>query len=100
MPADGNTYAPTVRSHARNHQSVRTLFTTESAFDAELAGFDGQTEPGFDGGFSVVFDGRHSIPCVTLQGSDGEIEVTGWKAITQLCTALMEAEQMARRMGG
>lgn len=86
-------------AHARRQaQSVRTLFTSEHAYDAGVAGFDGPTEPGMDGGFSVTFDGRGSIPSVSLQLSDGE--VCGVEAIQALADALSEAVKMARRMGG
>lgn len=98
VPPGGPSALPV--SQARQAQTVRTLFTTEHAFDAGLAGFDGPTEPGTDGGFSVTFDGRHSIPSVVLQGSDGEIVITGWAAIQQACNALMDAEKLARRMAG
>lgn len=104
MPADGNLSpalsAVLVQASKRQTASVRTIFTTEHPHDAELAGFDFATPAGTDGGFSVTYDGRHSIPSVILNGSDGEIEVTGWQAIEQLATALMEAGAMARRQQG
>jgi hypothetical protein len=78
--------------------AVRTLFTTEHAYDAGLAGFYGPTDPGVDGGFSVTFDGRDSIPSVVLNGSDGEITVSGADAILQLAQALVEAATLANRM--
>ncbi len=78
--------------------SFRTLFTTEHAFDAHLAGFDGPTEPGVDGGFAVHFDGRGEIPSVIINGSDGQVEVCGVDAIMQLTDALMKAEALARGM--
>lgn len=81
----------------RQIAAVRTLFTTEHAYDAGVAGFDGPTEPGTDGGFSVLFDGRHSIPSVVLNGSDGEITVSGYEAIRELANALLAAEKMAAR---
>lgn len=87
---------PTLRGSA----AFRTLFTTEHASDAEDAGFDYACEPGTDGGFAVHFDGRHSIPSVILNGSDGQIEISGWRAISELCSALMKADAMARRMSG
>ena len=95
MPADGATHTPKIA--LRQPAAVRTLFTTEHAYDAGVAGFDGPTEPGTDGGFSVLFDGRDSIPCVVLSGSDGEITVCGYFAIRELASAIMEAERMAAR---
>lgn len=77
--------------------SVRTLFTTEHRFDAEMAGFDGSTEPGVDGGFSVTFDGRGDIASVQIVLSDGE--VCGRAAIRQLADALLKADALAERMG-
>jgi hypothetical protein len=76
----------------------RTLFTTEHEFDAHLAGFDGPTPPGQDGGFAVHFDGRGEIPSVVIVGSDGQVEVCGVDAIMQLTDALMKAEQLVRAM--
>ena len=101
--ADGNIHpdlSAAIVASQRQPASVRTLFTTQHACDAELAGFDTPVMPGEDGGFSVTFDGRHSPPSVVINGSDGEIEVTGWAAISQLTTALMKAEAMARRQQG
>lgn len=112
-PADGTTPAPQsafmalaeqivlgqAPPHARRQaQSVRTLFTTEHAFDAGVAGFDGPCEPGTDGGFSVTFDGRWSQPSVVMNGSDGQIEVVGFQAIRELRKALEAAEKLAERM--
>ena len=101
---DGNNLLDVARniltppSPFRETAAVRTLFTTEHAYDAGVAGFDGPTEPGTDGGFSVMFDGRGSIPSVVLLGSDGQIEVCGYTAIRELANALLKAEQIAARM--
>ena len=86
-------------SEMRQAQAVRTLFDTAHSFDAGAAGYDCPTPPE-EGGFRVVFDGRHGIPSVILNGSDGEIVVTGIQAIHELADALLDAEKMANRMGG
>jgi hypothetical protein len=76
---------------------VRTLFTTENRYDAGVAGFDGPAEPGCDGGFSIMFDGR-SVPSVELVLSDNQI--AGLAAIREARKALQVAEAMAERMEG
>lgn len=96
-PADGSQGA---KIATREPANFRTLFTTEHRSDAEDAGFDFACDPGTDGGFAVHFDGRHSIPSVVLNGSDGQIEVCGWRAISELASALIKADLMARRMSG
>ena len=80
----------------RQAQAVRVLFTSSHSYDAGIAGFDYPTEPGYDGGFSVTFDGRFSIPTVQLTPADGE--VCGLAAIKALRQALQDAEKMAERM--
>ena len=82
-------------------QAFRTLFTTMNMDDAIAAGFDhAEREFGEDGGFEVHFDGRGSLPTVTLNGIDGEVSITGLAAITEARKALEGAEAMARRMEG
>lgn len=105
MPADDATFLPiaaqivTPYSPVREMASVRTLFTTEHPCDAEAAGFEEPCAPGFDGGFSVTFDGR-CIPSVVINGSDGEVAVVGYHAIAQLAEAAEAARRMAARMTG
>jgi len=96
-PADGTQAA---RIALREQAAFRTLFTTEHRFDAGVAGFDYPCEPGTDGGFAVHFDARHSIPTLVINGSDGEVQITGLAAIQAFVGAAMDAERMARRMAG
>lgn len=91
MPADGTT-------HLREASAFRTLFTTEHSFDAKSAGFDGATEVGTDGGFAAHFDGRGSLPSLVINGSDGEVVITGFRAIRAFVEAVQRAEEMAFRM--
>ena len=85
------------RSQIRSQAAISTIYDTAHSFDAGRAGYDGPTAPE-EGGFRVVFDGRHSIPSVVLNGSDGEITVTGYEAIRELANALLDAERKAARM--
>jgi len=84
----------------RSLQPVRTLLDSSHRFDAGRMGYDGPTQIDEPGGLRVVFDGRYSVPTVILNGPDGEIEICGLSAISQLAQALEDAESMAQRMGG
>jgi hypothetical protein len=80
-------------------QAFRTLFSTLDHSDAICAGFDrAEHELGEDGGFAIHFDGRGSIPSVTLELVDGQI--VGLHAIIEARKALEAAEAMALRMAG
>lgn len=72
----------------------RTLFTTADPFCAGLAGFDGPTEPGWDGGFSVALQAG-APPTVTITLTDSEI--VGRQALRQLADALLTAERLTRQ---
>lgn len=89
-----------VPSHARRQPvAFRTLFTSLDHSDAICAGLDGaEQELGEDGGFAIHFDGRSSIPSVTLELMDGQI--VGLRAIREARKALEEAEKLAERLEG
>lgn len=78
----------------------RTLFTTAEHSDAVSAGFERATDPGQDGGFAIHFDSRHSIASVVINGSDGEVTITGYHAIREAANALLAAEKAASQLRG
>lgn len=85
----------------RDRQAFSLIFTTQDHSDAICAGFErAEHELGEDGGFSVAFDGRGSIPTVVLNGCDGEISVVGHHAIKALAEACAEGLRMSERMTG
>ena len=91
-----------VPPHARPQPCAhRTLFTTLDHSDAICAGHDcAEQVLGEDGGFSVDFDGRGAIPSVVLTGVEGEVHITGLRAIREARKALEAAELLALRMVG
>lgn len=93
---DGSTHLPPISPVRQTSASVRTLFTTAHRYDAGLAGFDGPVEPGVDGGFSVTFDGRGSVPAVEVILSDGF--VYGYEAVRELGMAITKAELLCAAM--
>lgn len=88
---------PTSRTH--RCEACGTLFTTLDHSDAVCAGFDhAEQDLGEEGGFAVHFDGRGSVPSVSIQLTDEQ--VTGYHAIRELRRALEVAEALAGRMTG
>lgn len=83
----------------REPAAFRTVFTTEHRYDAGVAGFDGPRDPGEDGGFSVHFDGRSSIPSLIINGGS-EVSIDGLAAMQAFADAVLDAVKMARRQAG
>lgn len=77
----------------------RVLLDTEAWDDAILSGRDGP-ESAEDGmGLKITYSGTGTVPSVTLNGPDGEIELVGEAEIGLAARALASADWLARNFG-
>lgn len=109
MAADGNIHTlPThdvkalrERNDRSAAKSVRTLIDTSLAYDAQLCGFPGKRDFHDDGeGFRITYDGRYSVPAVTLNGLEGEVCFNGVEEMRAAAFALNQAVRYAELHGG
>ena len=75
------------------------LLDTEDPFDAGITGRDGPESPKDGLGLRIVFDGTGTIPSITINGPDGEIELCGLAEIRAVADALNGGLKLAKAFG-
>lgn len=80
-------------------RKLYSLLDTEDPYDAWETGRDGP-ETFHDGlGLRVQFDGTGTIPCMTINGPDGEIEFRGLPEIRAVHGAMKHGYRLAEAFG-
>lgn len=87
---------PTSQAVARR---AHTLLDTEDRYDAWNTGRDGPESHQDGEGLRISYDGTGSIPHVTFNGPDGEIELRGVSEIRAAWGALREGLRYAEAFG-
>lgn len=76
------------------------LLDTNDRYDAWLTGRTDGPEDWRDGcGLRVLYDGTGYLPCVYLNGPDGEVQLTGRHEISAVADALATGARLAERFG-
>lgn len=75
------------------------LLDTADPFDAAITGRDGPESHTDGQGLKVSFDGTGTIPSITLNGPDGEIELVGIAEIRAATGALKSGLKLAEAFG-
>ena len=78
---------------------AHTLLDTEDHYDAWNTGRDGPESYQDGEGLRILYDGTGTLPCVTLNGPDGEIEFRGVSEIRAVWSALRSAVRYAEAFG-
>ena len=83
----------------RATRQLHVLLDTEDRYDAWNTGRDGPESYSDGDGLRIAFDGTGTLPCVTLNGPDGEIELRGESEIRAAWGALRCATRLAEAFG-
>jgi hypothetical protein len=90
-------HAPAYFCPAAHHD--RVVLDTGEWSDAILTGRDGPETPEDGMGLRITYVGTGTIPSVTLNGPDGEIELVGQQEIMQATDALVTCNRLASGFG-
>lgn len=85
------------RSPAAHRAHV--LLDTNEPYDAWKTGRDGPEDYHDGQGLRVAYDGEGTIPSVTLNGPDGQIDLTGIAEIEAVAAALQQGCTLAEEFG-
>lgn len=80
-------------------RGLHVLLDTEDRYDAWNTGRDGPESFQDGEGLRISFDGTGTLPCITINGPDGEIELRGESEIRAAWNALRCGTRLAEAFG-